>query len=106
MTAATPAEWVSGLLLGVGVWASYCTVHFVFVGASRADFPRLWQAAVHARRDADWVYASALHHVAVAVLFARLAALDVADRARSAARRAALSAAVLLLLLSTPEATR
>lgn len=91
------SEWAAFLSLGVGIHASFSVVWFVTVDAHRSDFPRLWQAAVDARHDADWAAASALHLADELVLDVRLTV-----------RSAALAAAALLaLLLPTPEgATR
>lgn len=101
------AEWAQALSLGLIVWGSYGVVHALLVDAHRSDFPRSWQAAVYARSDADWAYASGLHYTAVAVLFARLAARDAAQRARALPRDAALTGAALLALLTIrPEALR
>lgn len=72
------AEWARFLSLGVGVHAAFSVVYFVFVDASRSDFPRLWQAAVHARHDADRAVAGLLLWIADAVTYARLAAREVA----------------------------
>lgn len=91
------AEWASVLSLGVGVHAAFPAVYFVLVDAHRSDFPRLWQAAVHARHDADRALASLLLWIADAATYARLTL-----------REAALSAAALLALLlpATEGATR
>ncbi|MDX2841446.1 hypothetical protein PV377_21140 [Streptomyces ipomoeae] len=91
------AEWASVLSLGVGVHASFSVFYFLLVDAHRSDFPRLWQAAVHARHDVDRAVASLLLWIADAVTYARLSL-----------RKAALTAAALLALLlpATEGATR
>ena len=90
-------EWVAFLSLGVGVHAAFSAVYFVLVDARRSDFPRLWQAAVHARHDFDRALAALLMWIADAALYAQITSRD-----------AALSGAALLaLLLPAPEgATR
>ncbi|MDX3714364.1 hypothetical protein PV733_36665 [Streptomyces europaeiscabiei] len=85
-------EWAAFLSLGVGVHASFSVFYFLLVDASRCDFPRLWQAAVHARHDVNRAYASGLRIAADAVLYARLALRDAAFTA----------AALLALLTITP----
>lgn len=83
------AEWASVLSLGIGVHASFSVFYFLLVDASRSDFPRLWQAAVHARHDVDRAVAAGLLLIADAALYARLTA-----------RETALTAAALLALLT------
>ncbi|MEH0657675.1 hypothetical protein QA860_08010 [Streptomyces stelliscabiei] len=86
------AEWASVLSLGIAVHASFSVPYFLLVEASRSDFPRLWQAAVHARHDVDRALASVLLLVADGVTYARLALRDAAFTA----------AALLALLTITP----
>ncbi|WP_405960748.1 hypothetical protein OG235_27675 [Streptomyces sp. NBC_00024] len=90
------AEWASVLSLGIGVHASFSVFYFLLVDASRSDFPRMWQAAVHARHDVDRAYASGLRLAADAALYARLTLRDAAFTA----------AALLALLTVRPEALR
>jgi hypothetical protein len=90
------AEWASVLSLGVAVHASFSVPYFLLVDVARSDFPRLWQAAVHARHDVDRAYASGLRLAADAVLYARLTLRDAAFTA----------AALLALLTIRPEALR
>jgi hypothetical protein len=82
------SEWAAFLSLGIGVHASFSVFWFLLVDAHRTDFPRVWQAAVHARHDVDRAFAALLLWVADAVTYARLTV-----------REAALSAAALLSLL-------
>lgn len=91
------AEWAAFLSLGVGVHASFSVFYFLLVDAHRSDFPRLWQAAVHARHDVDRAYAS----------LALLVRTDVAY-VRFSLREAALTVAALLALLlpASPEGAR
>ncbi|MDX3587304.1 hypothetical protein [Streptomyces europaeiscabiei] len=86
------AEWAAFLSLGVGVHSAFSVFYFLLVDASRSDFPRVWQAAVHARHDVDRAYASVLLLVADGVTYARLALRDAAFTA----------AALLALLTITP----
>lgn len=90
-------EWAAFLSLGLGVHAAFSVFYFLLVDASRSDFPRLWQAAVHARHDADRALVAGFRWVEAVVLDARLTARD-----------AALTAAALLALLlpATEGATR
>jgi hypothetical protein len=81
-------EWAAFLSLGVGVWASWAALMWLLTDAHREDFPRLWQAAVHARHDFDRTLASLLMWIADAALYARVTSRD-----------AALTAAALLALL-------
>lgn len=103
------SDWLAVVSFAVGVHASYSVPYFVLVDASRSDFPRLWQAAVHARHDVDWVAASVLRLADDVVLDARLTLRPVAEAARLNTRDVAISAAALLALLipASPErATR
>lgn len=78
-------EWIAYLSLGASVYAAWAAFCFLFVDATRADFPRLWQAAVHARHD-----------------MARAAAAG-----QRLARDAAITAAALYMLLTiNPESAR
>lgn len=87
----------AAVLFGIGATATVSVPALLLPDAHRSDFPRLWQAAVDARHDADWALASALH-------LADAVALDVRLTVRSAALAAA---ALLALLLPAPEgATR
>lgn len=91
------AEWAQVLSLAVGCYGAFSVLWFLLVDAHREDFPRLWQAAVHARHDFDRALVSVLRWVDAVVLDARLTA-----------RGAALAGAALLaLILPAPEgATR
>jgi prophage DNA circulation protein len=90
------AEWAAVLSLGIGVHAAFSVPYFLLVDAHRSDFPRLWQAAVHARHDVDRALAAVLLLIADAALYVRLTA-----------RETALTAAALLALLTIrPEALR
>ncbi|MEH0629881.1 hypothetical protein [Streptomyces stelliscabiei] len=91
------AEWAAFLSLGVGVHASFSVFWFLLVDAHREDFPRVWQAAVHARHDVDRALVAGLRWAEAVVLDARLSL-----------REAALSVAALLALLlpATEGATR
>lgn len=91
------AEWAAFLSLGVGVAAAASIPFWLLVDAHRTDFPRVWQAAVHARHDADRALVAGFRWVEAVVLDARLTARD-----------AALTAAALLALLlpATEGATR
>jgi hypothetical protein len=90
------AEWASVLSGSVGVYGVFSAVYFLLIDAHRSDFPRLWQAAVHARHDFDRALAALLLWIADAALYARLTA-----------RETALTAAALLSLLTIrPEAIR
>lgn len=103
------SDWLAVVSFAAGVHASYCVPYFVLVDASRSDFPRLWQAAVHARHDVDWVAASVLHLADGFVLDARLTLRAAAESARLDVRDAAITAAALLTFLipASPErATR
>lgn len=87
----------AAILLGVGAAAAVSVPALLLADAHRTDFPRLWQAAVHARHDADRVLVAGFRWVEAVVLDARLTARD-----------AALTAAALaaLLLPATEGATR
>lgn len=90
MHAASPAEWLQMLSLAVGIHGAYSAVWFLLVDADLADFdPRRLLATPAGER------------AVVAVFNAK------AD-ARAAAQRAALSAAALLMLLTSnaPESVR
>lgn len=106
MSTHSPAEWASFLSLGVGVHAAFSVPYFLLVDASRADFPRLWQAAVNARHDLNWAISSGRHLADEFALDARLTLRDAATQARRVPIRAAISAATLLALLTAPEAHR
>lgn len=83
----------AAVFLAVGAAATVSIPALLLADAHREDFPRLWQAAVDARHDADWAVASALHLADDLVLDVRLTV-----------RSAALAAAALLaLLLPAPE---
>ena len=83
------AEWAQFVSLGVGVHAAFSVPYFLLVDASRSDFPRLWQAAVHARHDVDRAVAALLLWVADAATYTRLAL-----------RNAAITTAALAALLT------
>ncbi|MBX9392213.1 hypothetical protein K4749_01030 [Streptomyces sp. TRM72054] len=80
------SEWVAFLSLGVGFWAACAALLYLLHDASLADFDprpalrRAHQGLVHAGHDLNRVIA----------------------HAERLARRSALSAAALLLLLSAP----
>jgi hypothetical protein len=88
---------LAAVFLGVGVAGVVSIPALLLADAHRTDFPRVWQAAVHARHDFDRALVSVLRWVDAVVLDARLTARD-----------AALAAAALLaLILPAPEgATR
>jgi hypothetical protein len=82
-------EWAAFLSLGIGIHGAFSTPYFLFVNAALADFdprPALRRAIESGRVDP----------VLCAVANARCCA-------REKARQAALSAAVLLLLLTAPK---
>jgi hypothetical protein len=87
----------AAIFLGVGSAATVLIPALLFADAHREDFPRLWQAAVHARHDVNRAYASVQ----------QLAREDVAY-VRFSLREAALTVAALLALLlpATEGATR
>jgi hypothetical protein len=91
------AEWASVVSGAISVYAALSVPYFVLVDAHREDFPRLWQAAVHARHDVNRAVASLV----------QLAREDVAY-VRFSLREAALTAAALLALLlpASPEVAR
>ena len=91
------AEWAAFLSFGVAVHASFSVFYFLLVDAHREDFPRVWQAAVHARHDVDRAVASLVLLVRTDVAYVRFSL-----------REAALTVAALLALLlpATEGATR
>lgn len=98
----------AAVLLAVGATATVSIPALLLADAHRSDFPRLWQAVVDARHDADWTAASALHLAHDAVRDARLGARIAVSTGRHALLDVALAAAAALaLLLPAPEgATR
>jgi hypothetical protein len=95
------------VFLAVGATATISIPALLLADAHRSDFPRLRQAAVDARRDADWAAASALHLAHGAVRDARLGVRIAVSTGRHTLLDAALAAAALLaVLFPAPEATR
>ncbi|BBC35214.1 hypothetical protein SGFS_065080 [Streptomyces graminofaciens] len=87
----------AAICLGVGTAAAVSVPALLLADAHRSDFPRVWQAAVHACHTFDRALVAGLRWVESVVLDARLTARD-----------AALTAAALLALLlpATEGATR
>jgi hypothetical protein len=89
MSTHSPAEWAAFLSLGIGVHGAFSAPYFLFVNAKCSDFdprPALSRLVESGRVDP--------------VLCAVANALS---WAREKTRQAALSAAVLLLLLTAPK---
>jgi len=89
---------LAAVFLGVGMAGVVSIPALLFADAHRSDFPRLWQAAVHARHDVDRVLVAGLRWADAVLLDARLTV-----------REAAVTVAALLALLlpASPEgATR
>jgi hypothetical protein len=97
----------AAVCLAVGATATVSIPALLLADAHRSDFPRLWQSAVDARHDADWVAGSALHLAYGAVKDVRLGLRIAVSTGRHTLLDAALAAAALLaLLFPASEATR
>lgn len=91
-------EWVAFLSLGLSISSAVSIPFWLFVDADLADFdprPRLARAIESGRYDALLIAAANARHDTHAAV----------ARARHIPRDAAISAAALLLLLTTPEGT-
>ncbi|MFI1728238.1 hypothetical protein ACH40E_03155 [Streptomyces acidicola] len=87
------AEWAAFMSLGVSVHGAFSVPYFLFVDADLADFdprPAVRRAIESGRLDA----------ALIAVTNARHTAHDVAERARTFPRDAAITVAALLALLT------